>query len=239
MIDWATTVRNRTAGERGRHDSGFSRRGLLGVVLVLALLLAGCQDDGGDKNKGSASVAPDEQPLRTAEDAFHAKFKRYGTQDELVAAGLLSTKSSTKAINLKDGACPGKAACTYAIGDRLGRVRLAGSASSGYPSPFRASPGTGGIQNVSYLFDSLTWLDAKGDVIPALATSWETNVGGDPTKLRFALREGVKWADGVPFEADDVVFTWDYQRPGKPGHLGTNNAAAFSQKATGSLSASS
>ncbi len=119
MMDWGTAVSKRAVWADDRHDAGFSRPRLLGVVLVLALLLAGCQVDGGDKNKGSASVAPDEQPLRTAEDAFHAKFKRYGTQDELVAAGLLSTKSPNKAINLQDGTCPGRAACTYTIGERL------------------------------------------------------------------------------------------------------------------------
>jgi peptide/nickel transport system substrate-binding protein len=39
---------------------------------------------------------------------------------------------------------------------------------------------------------------------PALATSWEQT---SPTVWRFHLRQGVKWQDGSPFTADDVVFT--------------------------------
>jgi len=39
---------------------------------------------------------------------------------------------------------------------------------------------------------------------PALATSWEQT---SPTVWRFHLRQGVKWQDGSPFTADDVVFS--------------------------------
>jgi peptide/nickel transport system substrate-binding protein len=39
---------------------------------------------------------------------------------------------------------------------------------------------------------------------PALATSWEQT---SPTVWRFHLRPGVRWQDGSPFSADDVVFT--------------------------------
>jgi peptide/nickel transport system substrate-binding protein len=39
---------------------------------------------------------------------------------------------------------------------------------------------------------------------PGLATSWEQT---SPTVWRFHLRPGVKWQDGSPFTADDVVFT--------------------------------
>lgn len=52
--------------------------------------------------------------------------------------------------------------------------------------------------------DFLVARDDKGDLQPALATRWEVI---DPTTLRFHLREGVKFTDGVDFTADDVVFT--------------------------------
>ncbi|WP_428485328.1 ABC transporter substrate-binding protein [Rhodopila sp.] len=39
---------------------------------------------------------------------------------------------------------------------------------------------------------------------PSLAVSWEQT---SPTVWRFHLRPGVKWQDGSPFTADDVVFT--------------------------------
>lgn len=42
---------------------------------------------------------------------------------------------------------------------------------------------------------------------PALAQSWE--VGEDQKTYTFHLRRGVRWSDGTPFTADDVIFTLD------------------------------
>jgi peptide/nickel transport system substrate-binding protein len=46
-----------------------------------------------------------------------------------------------------------------------------------------------------------------GQLMPWLAESGEYNA--DATEVTIRLREGVTWADGVPFTADDVVFTID------------------------------
>ena len=42
--------------------------------------------------------------------------------------------------------------------------------------------------------------------IPALAKSWTASADG--LTWTFNLRKGVKWSDGVPFTADDVLFTY-------------------------------
>ncbi|MEP9350525.1 ABC transporter substrate-binding protein [Xanthobacter sp. KR7-225] len=42
------------------------------------------------------------------------------------------------------------------------------------------------------------------ELVPALATKWEQI---SPTVWRFHLRPGVKFADGTPFTADDVIFS--------------------------------
>ena len=42
---------------------------------------------------------------------------------------------------------------------------------------------------------------------PALAESWE--VSDDKLTITFTLREGLKWSDGKPLTADDVVFTYN------------------------------
>ena len=55
-----------------------------------------------------------------------------------------------------------------------------------------------------YAYEGLTRYTEKFDVEPALATKW-TYV--TPTQVRFELRRGVKFHDGSPFTADDVVFS--------------------------------
>lgn len=50
-------------------------------------------------------------------------------------------------------------------------------------------------------------LTAEGPVSPNLAENWEWNDEG--TELIVYLREGIKWSDGEPFTADDVVFFFE------------------------------
>ena len=52
------------------------------------------------------------------------------------------------------------------------------------------------------LFDSLVGRDAEGHWIPALAVSWKQI---DPLTWVFALRHDVRFNDGSPFTAEDVV----------------------------------
>ncbi|MBE9009321.1 ABC transporter substrate-binding protein [Pseudanabaenaceae cyanobacterium LEGE 13415] len=45
-----------------------------------------------------------------------------------------------------------------------------------------------------------------GQLEPELAEKWE--IAPDKKKVTFTLREGLKWSDGQPLTADDVVFTF-------------------------------
>jgi len=56
------------------------------------------------------------------------------------------------------------------------------------------------------IHDVLVERDRDMKLVPRLATSW-TNV--NPTTWRFTLRDGVKFHDGSPFTADDVVFSFE------------------------------
>lgn len=60
------------------------------------------------------------------------------------------------------------------------------------------------------VYEPLLIRDAKGKVLPALALSWK--VTADPTVWEFKLRHGVKFHNGNPFNADDVVFSLDRAR---------------------------
>ncbi len=44
-------------------------------------------------------------------------------------------------------------------------------------------------------------------VIPNIAKSWKYTDGGKT--LTIYLRKGIKWSDGVPFTADDILFWWE------------------------------
>ena len=57
---------------------------------------------------------------------------------------------------------------------------------------------------LSNIYEPLVRRDRKLALEPALAVKWEQ---ASPTVWRFHLREGVKWQDGSPFTADDVVFS--------------------------------
>ena len=54
------------------------------------------------------------------------------------------------------------------------------------------------------IFDGLVWRQPDGEVVPALAESWEFI---DDTTLKLNLRKGVTFHNGDPFTADDVIFT--------------------------------
>src|SRR5215471_6736213 len=58
-------------------------------------------------------------------------------------------------------------------------------------------------------YQGLTARDKDLKIIPALAESWETP---EPTRWRFHLRHGVKFQNGDPFTADDVLFSADRVR---------------------------
>ena len=57
-----------------------------------------------------------------------------------------------------------------------------------------------------HAYEGLTRYGVNREVEPALATKW-TFVS--PTQVRFELRKGVKFHDGTPFTADDVIFSFN------------------------------
>lgn len=57
---------------------------------------------------------------------------------------------------------------------------------------------------VSHIYEGLVRRDEKMKIEPALAVSWSQP---SPTEWKFKLRSGVKFHDGTPFGAEDVVFS--------------------------------
>src|SRR3954464_10699874 len=63
--------------------------------------------------------------------------------------------------------------------------------------------------HLGHVYEGLIARDKDLKTIPALAESWETP---EPTRCRFHLRKDVKFQNGDPFTADDVVFSADRVR---------------------------
>lgn len=73
---------------------------------------------------------------------------------------------------------------------------------------------------VTNVFDTLIMRNPDLELTPSLATDWTFLDSG---VWEFKLREGVKWHDGVPFTADDVIFSFE-RAPNVP-----NSPAPFGQ----------
>lgn len=61
------------------------------------------------------------------------------------------------------------------------------------------------IQVIRDLFEGLTNQDAKGNIIPGVATQWQTT---DNKTWIFTLRKDAKWSNGDPVTANDFVYSW-------------------------------
>lgn len=79
-----------------------------------------------------------------------------------------------------------------------------------------------------HVFESLTKISAKGRLEPGLAKSWRWLPDGT---LEFDLREGVRFHDGTPLRASDVVFSFQRILDGVPNSPGAFNG--FLQGVTG------
>jgi peptide/nickel transport system substrate-binding protein len=67
-----------------------------------------------------------------------------------------------------------------------------------------SNPGWGGLWYIAGWDNLVSWAPDFSGVVPNIAESWE--VSDDVREYTFHLREGIKWSDGAPFTADDIMF---------------------------------
>ncbi|MGW7520928.1 ABC transporter substrate-binding protein [Streptomyces sp. NPDC054796] len=128
----------------------------------------------------------------------------------------------------------GAGACSAPGGDGAGGSAGAGDAVTVgvAQEPETLSPLLGyGKEGNSKIFDGLLTHDADMKLKPALATGLP-EVGDGGRTYTYTLREGVKFSDGTPFTADDVVFTYETILDKK-----TNNASKSELDALDSVKA--
>src|SRR5579864_8351061 len=70
------------------------------------------------------------------------------------------------------------------------------------------------LQAARLCLEPLLTVDAAGNFTPVLAAAVPTRANGglspDGRMVTYRLKRGVRWADGRPFTADDVVFTYTF-----------------------------
>jgi peptide/nickel transport system substrate-binding protein len=167
-------------------SSGMSRRGFLvtgGTTIITGIVLSGCDllstDPGGQSAGQPAGAGAKEAPALTG---LVDRGDLPALKDRLPASPLVVK--------------PLDEAGTY--GGELRLVIVGGpeavdgtlDRTIGYDHLVRWKP------------QMTTW--TADDVVPDIAESY--TVSGDGTEYVFKLRSGMKWSDGKPFGADDIVF---------------------------------
>ncbi len=76
------------------------------------------------------------------------------------------------------------------------------------------SPGTKDLSASRITYEPLASFDKDGKLIPILAAEIpsleNSQVAADGTSVTWILKQDVRWGDGEPFTADDVLFTYQY-----------------------------
>lgn len=75
------------------------------------------------------------------------------------------------------------------------------------------------------IFEGLMQLDEYGAPVPLLAKDWI--ISNDGLEYIIILREDILWQDGIPFNADDVVYTFSILQ--SPDYSGVESLGAFWQ----------
>lgn len=75
--------------------------------------------------------------------------------------------------------------------------------------PKTFNPALGNEFPPAYLLthEGLVGEDGNGNIVPAIAESWEFSP--DKKRIKFRLRQGLKWSDGQPLTVEDVLFTFN------------------------------
>ena len=105
-------------------------------------------------------------------------------------------------------------------GGRL-RVGMVGAGATESFDPSQAASNLINVAMVCAVFDCLLYVSPEGQLQPMLATSWSADSAAET--WTFQLRQGVRWHDGTPFTADDVVYSLKWMA--KAGNQMNGNVA--------------
>ena len=173
------------------HPSRLMRTLLLISVLALAFALAACGGAPAAPAPAEEAPAPHEaEAPAAAEPAADTMYNEAPMLAERVAAGELPN------VDERLPAEPLVQEVVDEIGTYGGTLRRAFLGPSDHNNYTRV------------VYDALVrHAPDGGEVIPHIAKGWESN--DDFTEWTVFLREGMKWSDGEPFTADDIMFWYE------------------------------
>ncbi len=169
---------------RSRKRNGWSS--LVGVLLALALVAAGCtSSDSTDTTAGST-----------------------GETESTAGSDATTGSETTEPAESTEPAASGGE-----IGNPGVFVHAADDEPTTL-DPAQVEPGEGGETMILQVYERLLEIPVSGpDPVPGLATEVPTLENGlisaDSLTYTFPIREGVTFHDGSPFTADDVLFSWE------------------------------
>ncbi len=76
-------------------------------------------------------------------------------------------------------------------------------------NPLQMGNGTAGVYAMP-AYDSLVTIEPDGKLVPDLATKWGYVPGSKNTQFEMTIRSGVRFSDGAPMTAQDVVNSIEY-----------------------------
>jgi peptide/nickel transport system substrate-binding protein len=170
------------------------------VFLAFVLFAAACEDG----NKAAQEPSPKPQ----ANESAKAAEKSATTKTPVLSVSALS-ESPVLAEAVKTGSLPSLDKRIPAKEDLMveGVVEEIGKYGGEWRTPWK---GPNDHWNIGKPTEEALFRfkpDGSG-VEPNVAKSYEVNA--DSTEFTIHLRKGMKWSDGVPFTADDVIFYWEH-----------------------------
>jgi peptide/nickel transport system substrate-binding protein len=154
---------------------------LVAAVVGSALLFAGGQADKGGPAPTASSNAPVAKP---------SKFKEAPDLADLVKAGKLPSVEKRLPEN-------------PAVVKPIEQIGVYGGAWKLFIDSQSRLVDIGEFTDIGLL----RWKRDQSGPEPCMAEGWEVKDGGREFVIK--LRKGLKWSDGKPFTADDVVFWWE------------------------------
>jgi peptide/nickel transport system substrate-binding protein len=169
-----------------------SRRNFLraSVVTVVGAAVAACSQPAPEPTKPAAAATAAPTKPAAAQPTAAPKLKEAPMLAELVKAGKLPP------VEERLPADPMIIPIEEEIGVYGGTLRR-----------FFIGPSDGSNWGRVVRGGFLCWNKANTQVIPQVAKSWQ--ISQDLKTYTFSLRKGMKWSDGAPYTADDIMFWWN------------------------------